>query len=153
MQHFATGTSGAFRTGSATVSPADDLIDMVYGLKAAYRQGACWQMNSKTLSVIRKWKDLDGNYIWQKPMAAGQPGQILGYDVVENEAMPDPGAGALPIMFGNFQRAYVIVDRIGIRLIRDPYTNKPYVHFYTTKRVGGALVNSEAVKFLKMSAS
>lgn len=126
---------------------------MVYGLKAAYRQGACWQMNSKTLSVIRKWKDLDGNYIWQKPMAAGQPGQILGYDVVENEAMPDPGAGALPIMFGNFQRAYVIVDRIGIRLIRDPYTNKPYVHFYTTKRVGGALVNSEAVKFLKMSAS
>lgn len=153
IQHLPTGTSGAFKTQSSTVSPADDLIDMIYALKAAYRSGAVWQMNSKTLGVIRKWKDLDGNYIWQPPVSAGQPGQILGYDVVENEAMPDPGAGAIPIMFGNFQRAYVVVDRLGIRLIRDPYTNKPYVHFYTTKRVGGALVNSEAVKFLKMSAA
>lgn len=153
IQHIATGTSGAFKTQSSTVSPADDLIDMIYAMKAGYRSGAVWMMNSKTLSVIRKWKDQEGNYIWQSALTAGQPGQILGYPVYENESMPDVGAGALPIVFANFRNAYCIVDRVGVRVLRDPYSNKPYVHFYTTKRVGGCLVNSEAIKVLKLAAS
>lgn len=153
LQFLKTGVAGGFKATSATVSPADDLSDLVYSLKAGYRQGAVWMMNSKTLGIIRKWKDADGNNIWQRSMVAGQPETIMGYDVIENESMPNAGAaGAVPIAFGNFRRGYLICDRIGIRLVRDPYTNKPYVHFYTTKRVGGGLVNSEAIKLLKQSA-
>ena len=110
-------------------------------------------MNGKTLSVIRKWKDTDGNCLWQPGLLAGQPSQILGYGIVENEDMPDVGANATPVLFGNYARAYWIFDRIGIRSLRDPFTNKPYVHFYTTKRVGGMLVDSEAVKILKCAAA
>lgn len=151
LQYLKTGVADGFKATTAVVSPADDLVDMIYTLKTAYRQGAVWMMNSKTLGIIRKWKDADGNAIWQRSMVAGQPEMILGYDVVENEDMPDVGAGATPIAFGNFKRGYLICDRIGVRLTRDPYTNKPYVHFYTTKRVGGCLVNSEAIKLLKIA--
>ena len=139
--------------GEIYANPADDLVDLIYALKKGHRTGAQWMMNGKTLSVIRKWKDTDGNYLWQPGLLAGQPSQILGYGIVENEDMPDVGANATPVLFGNYARAYWIFDRIGIRSLRDPFTNKPYVHFYTTKRVGGMLVDSEAVKILKCAAA
>ena len=152
LQYLATGVSAGFKAATATVNPADDLIDLIYTLKKKHRNGASFMMNGKTLSVIRKWKDADGNYLWQPGMQAGQPSMILGYGITENEDMPDAGtAGAVPIMFGNFARAYWILDRMGVRMLRDPFTNKPYVHFYTTKRVGSMLVDSEAVKLLKQT--
>lgn len=150
------GTIQVLDTGVAdnfpVEAPADVLIDLIYSLKGGYRNGAGFMMNSLTLSTIRKWKDKEGNYIWQPSIQMGQPSLILGYGVTENEDMPDIGANALPVLFGNFKRAYSIVDRFGTRVLRDPYTNKPYVHFYTTKRVGGMLEDTQAVKFLRCKA-
>lgn len=148
LQCLKTGVADGFKASG----PADDLIDLIYALKKGHRTGAQWMMNGKTLSALRKWKDGDGNYLWQPALTAGQPSQILGYGIVENEDMPDVGADATPLLFGNYARAYWIFDRIGIRSLRDPFTNKPYVHFYTTKRVGGMLADSEAVKILKCAA-
>lgn len=153
MEHVVTGEAATFVTPSATVSPADCLLTLIYSLKAAYRQGAKFMMNKKTLSVVRKFKDaVDGEYIWTPSIADGQPSLLLGYPVVENEDFPDIGAGALPIAFGNFKTGFCITKRLGIFMLRDSYTNKPYVHFYTTKRIGSMLVNSEAIKILKVSA-
>lgn len=154
VQYVATGTAGAFKTASASVNPNDDLITLIHKLRAGQRNGAAFMLNSATLATIRKWKEYStGGYIWQPSMQAGQPSLLNGYPVIENEDMPDIGSGTVPIAFGNWKRAYTIVDRIGIRTLRDPYTNKPYVGFYMTKRVGGMLVDSEAVKVLKLSAS
>ena len=150
------GTIQAIKTGVAdnfpASTPSDVLIDLIYSLKKGYRNGATFMLNSLTLATVRKWKDSDGNYIWQPSLQMNQPSLLLGYGVTENEDMPDVGAGAFPLIFGNFKRAYTIVDRFGIRTLRDPYTNKPYVHFYTTKRVGGMLEDTQAVKFLLCSA-
>lgn len=153
IQYLPTGTSGAFKTPSASVNPNDDLIDLIYKMKAPLRAGASYMTAGKTLATVRKWKDQEGNYIWQPAMQAGQPSLLNGYAVVENEDMPAIGSGTVPIAFGNWKRAYTIVDRIGIRTLRDPFTNKPYIGFYMTKRVGGMLVDSEAVKVLKLSAT
>ena len=152
LQHVVSGDAAGFKTATATVSPADCLIDLMHAVRAVYRNNATWMMNSATAAIVRKFKDLDGNYIWNRNLIIGQPPTLLGYPVVENETMPDVGAGALAIAFGDFRRAYTIVDRIGTTVLRDPYSNKPYVHFYTTKRVGGFLCNSQAVKLLKISA-
>jgi HK97 family phage major capsid protein len=154
VEYVASGSSGAFRTASATVSPADDLLTLIHAMKSGLRAGAAWMLNSATLATARKWKAYStGDYIWQPGLTAGQPSSLFGYPIVECEDMPDVGAGTTPIAFGNWRRAYTIVDRIGTRVLRDPYTNKPYVGFYTTKRVGGMLVDSMAVKLLKLSAS
>ena len=148
VQHIATGVADNF----PAKDPADILIDLIYSMKAGYRTGAQFMVNSMTLATMRKWKDGDGNYIWQPAMQNGQPGSIFGYGYVTNEDMPSAGAGAIPVVFGNFQQAYVIFDRMGIRSLRDPYTNKPFVGFYTTKRVGSMIANTQAVKFLKCAA-
>lgn len=148
VQHIATGVADNF----PAKDPADILIDLIYSMKAGYRTGAQFMMNSMTLATMRKWKDGQGNYIWQPAMQNGQPGSIFGYGYVTNEDMPSAGAGALPVVFGNFQQAYIIFDRVGIRSLRDPYTNKPFVGFYTTKRVGSMIANTQAVKFLKCAA-
>ena len=145
VQHLATGADGAF----PALDPADLLIDLVHALKARYRAGAVFVMNSKTLAAVRKFKDTDGNFIWRAGLSEGQPGLLLGYPVVEAEDMPDVASGSLSVAFGNFERAYTLVERTGTRVMRDPYTNKPYVHFYATRRVGGALVNDQALKLLK----
>lgn len=150
--YIATGQAG-FDTASASVSPADDIIDMVYSLKQGYRANARFVTNRLTLSSLRKFKDGDGNYIWQPGMTAGQPSAIFGYPVTEAEDMPDVADGAYPIAFGDFREGYIIVDRIGIRVLRDPFTSKPFVLFYTTKRVGGGVYNFEAIKLLKTAAS
>jgi HK97 family phage major capsid protein len=149
IQYVASGAAGAF----ASASPQDKLIDLVHALKPAYRQGAVFVLNSATLARIRKMKDADGNFIWRPGLLEGQPDSLLGYPVVEAEDMPDVAANSFAIAFGNFQRAYIIVERSTTQILRDPFSHKPFVHFYATKRVGGALVNSEALKLMKFAAS
>lgn len=141
-------------TASATAITGDELIDLIYALRSKYRNGANWMMNSVALAATRKLKDTTtGQYLWAPGLQVGQPSQLLGYAIEENEDMADIAADAVPIMFGNFKRGYTIVDRMGTRTLRDPYTNKPYVHFYTTKRVGGMLTDSLAIKLLKMKSA
>ncbi|MEJ6781371.1 phage major capsid protein [Aminobacter sp. Piv2-1] len=140
-----TGVSGALPASS----PSDVLIDTVYTLKAGYRQNANWVMNRKTQASIRKLKDGDGNYLWQPPATPGQRAMLMGFPLVEAEDMPDAAANATPIGFGDFSRGYLVVDRAGVRVLRDPYSAKPYVLFYTTKRVGGGVQDFSAIKLLK----
>ena len=153
LQYFKSGDASGFITASATVSPADCLISLIYGIRKPYRKGSVFLMNSNTLSVISKFKDaVNGLPIWRQSLTEGQPSTLLGYPVEEDENMPDIGANALPIAFGNFKRGFTIVDRMGTRVLRDAFTNKPYVHFYSTRRVGTFLNNSQAIKLLKIEA-
>jgi len=142
------GTLQHIAAAAAAVFTGDELITMVYTLKKSLRTGSKWMMNSLTTAAARKLKDSTGQYLWQPGLAGDQPSTLLGYAIAENEDMPDATTGNTAIMFGNLKRAYLIVDRMGIRTLRDPYTNKPYVHFYSTKRVGGMLQDSNAVKLL-----
>ena len=141
----ATGAAGAFPSSN----PADVLFDLVYGLRAGYRQNAGFVMNRRTQSAIRKFKDAEGNYLWQPPLAAGRAATLIGFPVTEAEAMPDLGKDSLSVAFGDFRRGYVVVDRTGLRVLRDPYSAKPYVLVYTTKRVGGGGQDFDAIKLLK----
>lgn len=144
LQKVHSGTAGDF--------DADDLIKLLYTLKAGYRANGRWMMPAMTLFKVRTFKDqTSGAYIWQPGLQAGQPSSLLGHAVAENEDMPAVAADANAVLFGDFQRAYTIVDRIGTRVLRDPYTNKPNVGFYTTKRVGGMMTDSQAVKVLTLS--
>ncbi len=143
----ATGAAGAF--GS---DPSDRLVELIYALKAGHRQNGRFVMNRKTQALIRKFKDADGNYLWMPPAGAGQAASLMGFPVVEAEDMPDVAANALALAFGDFRRGYLVVDRTGVRILRDPYSAKPYVLFYTTKRVGGGVQNFEAIKLLKFAA-
>ena len=147
--YVASGADGAF----ASSNPTDALVNLAYAPKQGYRANGSWVMNRKTESVIRKFKDSTGNYIWQPGAAAGQPPTLLGYPVAEAEDMPDIASNSYSIAFGDFARGYLVVDRIGIRTLRDPYSAKPYVLFYTTKRVGGGVQNFEAIKLMKFAAS
>lgn len=149
IQHIASGAAGAF----AAANPQDRLIDLVHSLNASYRQGAVFVMASDTLARIRKMKTSDGAFIWSPSLSQGQPGILLGYPVIEAEDMPGVAANSLSIAFGNFKAAYVVADRGETSVLRDPYTNKPFVHFYASKRVGGAVVNSEAIKLMKFAVS
>ncbi len=146
--HIATGVDGALPASD----PSDKLIELIYALKAGYRQNANFVMNRKTQSVLRKLKDADGNYLWQPPAAVGEKASLMGFGLVEAEHMPDIAAGNTPIAFGDFERGYLVVDRIGLRVLRDPYSAKPYVLFYTTKRVGGGVQDFDAIKLLKFVA-
>jgi len=138
----------------STHNGADALIDASESLKQGYRSGANWMMNRKTQSVIRKLKSkTEELYLWQPSIQVGQPATLLGYPITTDDNMPDINSGTFPAAFGNFQRAYLIVDRAGVRVLRDPFTNKPYIHFYTTKRVGGGVQNFEAMKLLKIGTS
>ncbi|MDZ7824510.1 MAG: phage major capsid protein [Ahrensia sp.] len=141
----------ASRQAAAMPSSFEPFIDMIYSIKAGHRQGSNFVSNSLALSAIRKLKDADGNYMWQPSLIAGQPSTFLGYSVVEAEDMPAIAANAFPLAFGNFKAGYLIADRFGVRIQRDPFTAKPYVEFYTTKRVGGDVIDSEAIKLLKIS--
>ena len=145
LGYILTGVSGALPASN----PSDVLIDTVYALKAGYRQNAVWVMNRKTQASLRKLKDADGNYLWQPPLTPGARAALMGFPVVEAEDMPDAAANATPIAFGDFGRGYLVVDRAGVRVLRDPYSAKPYVLFYTTKRVGGGVQDFDAIKLLK----
>lgn len=148
IEQIPTGVSGAF---AAAPNGGDVLIDALMGLKAQYRANATWFMNRATTSLTRKLKDSDGTYLWSPGIAAGQPASLLGYPVASFEDMPNPAASSLSIAVGDMRAAYQIVDRVGIRVLRDPYTAKPFVGFYSTKRVGGDLVNFEAIKLIRFS--
>lgn len=138
----------------STHNGADALTDLVYSLRAPYRANAQWLMNSKTAAAVRKLKSKQEEiYLWANPISAGQPATLLGYPVEIDETMPDIGAGNLPIAFGDFQRGYLVVEKPGVRLLRDPYTSKPYVLFYAYRRVGGGAQDFDAVKFLKIAAT
>jgi HK97 family phage major capsid protein len=147
--YVATGTAGDF-DGDA---PVDAIIDLVYALKAGYRQNGNFVMNRTTQAAVRKLKDADGQYLWSPPLQVGGRASLLTYPVVEAEDMPDIEANAYAIAFGDFRRGYLIVDRQGVRVLRDPFTAKPYVLFYTTKRVGGGVQDFDAIKLLKFAAS
>lgn len=145
---------GAIQVTTAAAAAAivpDELITLAYSLPGAMAQNARFTMNRNSLSAVRKLKDSTNNYLWQPSLSAGQPQTLLSYPITEMAAMPNIATGAIPIAFGDFKRGYLIVDRTGVRVLRDPYTNKPYVNFYTTKRVGGGLLNPEALRVLRMA--
>ena len=135
----------------ATVFDTDGLIDLIYAPQSRYRSNASFVMNRRTINAVRKFKDADGNYIWQPSVAAGAPSSLLGYPLVEMEDMPDIGGGESCVAFGDFRKGYLIADRQGIRVLRDPYSAKPYVLFYTTKRVGGGVQDAGAIKVLRVT--
>ncbi|MEW4449673.1 phage major capsid protein [Qipengyuania sp. JC766] len=141
------GTGDAAGLGSAAELA---LLDLVHALKAGHRQGASFVMNARTLADIRKLKTADGAFLWQPGLVEGQPDRLLGYPVVEAEDMPDVAAGATPIAFGNFRHGYLIAEHTATQILRDPFTNKPFVHFYATRRVGGQVLDSNAIKLLKI---
>jgi len=145
--YIVTGAAGAFPASN----PVDKLIDLVYTPKTQYRQNARFLMNRKTVSAVRKLKDDDGHYVWAPDEAGGST--LLGYPITEIEDMPDIAADAFAIAFGDFARGYLIVDRAGVRVLRDPYSAKPYVLFYVTKRVGGGVQNFDAIKLLKFGTA
>ena len=149
LGYIATGVAGGF----AASNPSDKLIDTIYALKGGYRQNAVWITNRKTQSAIRKFKDVNGDYLWQPAAAADGKATLMNFAVVESEDMPDIATGAFALAFGDFNRGYLIVDRVGVRVLRDPYSAKPYVLFYTTKRVGGGVQNFEAIKLMKFDVS
>ncbi len=148
LQYIETGVAGGF----PAADPEDVLIDLVQALRPPYRQGAVFVMNSATATRIRKFKTGDGAFLWQPGLAAGRPDTLLGHPVIEAEDMPDIAEDALAIAFGNFRAGYLIAERGETRILRDPFTNKPFVHFYATRRVGGQVMNSEAIKLLKFGA-
>lgn len=145
----ASGHASAF----ASSNPSDRLIDLQHALKRQYRANAAWQMNDLTLAAIRKFKDGQGNYLWApSQLMDGAVGQLLGHPVITDDFMPDVGANAFPIAFADFKRAYYVVDRKGMTILRDPFTAVPYVKFVSRRRVGGGIANFEAIKLLKIEA-
>ena len=149
LQYVASGADGAF-PGTA---PENKLIDLVQALRTPYRQGASFVMNSSTLAKIRKFKTSDGAFLWQPGLVSGQPDTLLGYPVIEAEDMPDVASNSLSVAFGNFKAGYLIAERAETVILRDPFSHKPFVHFYATKRIGGTVSNSEAIKLMKFAAS
>jgi HK97 family phage major capsid protein len=149
LGYVVTGAAGAF----AAANPSDALVDLIYALKAGYRQNATFVTNRKTQAVIRKIKATTGEYLWQPPAAAGQPATLMNFPIVEAEDMPDIAADATAMALGDFRRGYLVVDRVGVRVLRDPYSAKPYVLFYTTKRVGGGVQDFDAIKLLKFGTA
>ena len=145
LQYVGTGDAAGFGA-----SPESKLIDLVHTMKAGHRQGASWVMNSATLSEVRKLKTADGAFLWQPGLVDGQPDRLLGYPVVEAEDMPDVANGAFPIAFGNFRAGYLIAERSATSILRDPFTHKPFVHFYACRRVGGQVLDSAAIKLLRI---
>jgi HK97 family phage major capsid protein len=149
LGYVASGAAGAFPASN----PSDVLVDTIYALKAGYRQNGTFVMNRKTQGAIRKFKDTGGGYLWQPPAQAGGRASLMTFPLVEAEEMPDIAANSLSIAFGDFKRGYLIVDRLGVRVLRDPYSAKPYVLFYTTKRVGGGVQDFDAIKLVKFAVS
>lgn len=147
FEHVVTGANGDF-----TTTKADPLQDLLGAFKDQYLQNATWMMRREVRTKIRKMKEATSDrYLWEPSLQAGQPDRLLGYPARVDQYVPAIGTGSLSLAFGDIREAYTIIDRMGIRTLRDPYTAKPYVVFYSTKRTGGGAVNFEAVKFLKFS--
>ena len=147
------GSLGTVASGAdGDFASPDALLDLVYALKSGYRQNASFVMNRRTQAAVRKLKDGDGNYLWAPPAGAEARATLLGFPIVEAEDMPDIGVGSTAIAFGDFARGYLVVDRTGVRVLRDPFSAKPYVLFYTTKRVGGGVQDFDAIKLMTFEA-
>ena len=142
--------TGITAAGAAAVT-TDEVIDLVYSLPSERNQNAKFYLNRSSLGKLRKLKDGQGNYIWQPSFVAGEPSTLAGYPVVEVPGMPNIATGLVSMLFGDMAATYLVIDRVGIRVLRDPFTNKPFVHFYTTKRVGGGVQNPEYMRFLKQA--
>lgn len=152
--YVATGADGDWKDSSGDPgAEADNIIDLVYALKPTFRGNARFVMNRKTVSSVMKLRDADGRPLWHTNLREGQPDMLMGYPVTELEDMADIASDSYSISFGDFRRGYLIVDRIGTRVLRDPFTQKPYVLFYTTKRVGGGMAHWDAIKHLKFGTS
>lgn len=149
LGYVATGADGDF----AAVNAADAIVDLVYALEADYRANASFVMNSKTAGAVRKMKDADGRFLWTDGLAAGEPARLMGYPVLVAEDMPDIAAGAYALAFGDFASGYTIAERPDLRVLRDPFSAKPHVLFYASKRVGGDVSDFAAIKLLKFAAS
>lgn len=149
LEHVKSGANGDF----ASSNPADKLFDLIGAFKDHYLQNARWVTTREVITKVRKFKEATTNaYIWQPGLQQGQPQQLLGYPVTIAQDMPALTTDSLSMAFGDFMEGYQIVDRIGLRTLRDPYTAKPYVKFYTTARVGGGVIDFEAIKFMKFAA-
>lgn len=147
--YVASGASGDF----ASSNPGDKIFDLIGAVKNEYLMNSRFVTRRSVITKIRKFKDGQGNYLWQPSFVMGQPEMIAGYAVTRAEDMPALGSNSLSLAFGDFAAAYQIVDRQGVRVLRDNLTSKPYVKFYTTKRVGGGVVNFEAYKLMKFASS
>ncbi len=152
LGYVVTGASGAFATAGAAVNQGDVLWTTIYRLKQGHRQNAAFMMNRGTIGVCRTLKDGEGRWIWADARD-GAPAMLCGYPTIEAEQMPDIAANSYSIAFGDFKRGYIIVDRVGMSVLRDPYSAKPYIEFYTRKRVGGGVQNYEAIKLIKFGTS
>jgi HK97 family phage major capsid protein len=144
-----TGAQGDFNVNE----PADAIVDVVYALGARYRANATFVMNSKTAGAVRKMKDADGRFLWSDGLAAAEPARLMGYPVLISEDMPDIADGAFAIAFGDFRAGYTVAERPDLRILRDPFSAKPHVLFYATKRVGGDVSDFAAIKLLKFAVS
>jgi HK97 family phage major capsid protein len=148
LEHILSGASADF----AASDPADKLFDVEAAMKPALLAGARWVTRRSVIAKVRKFKSTDDQYLWQPGLQAGAPASLIGYPITLAEDMPALAADSLSMALGNFAEGYQIVDRLGVRVLRDPFTAKPYVRFYTTKRTGGAVVNFDAIKFLKFNS-
>lgn len=149
LQYVGTGAAAAF----ATANPADTFLETIYTLKKGYRRNARWLMNKAVAGEVMKFKDGDGNYLWQPSATMGQPDRFMGYAVSESEEMPDVAANAFPVAFGDFSAGYLLADLVGLRLTRDEITTPGYVKWYARRRLGGKVKKSEAIKLIKIAAS
>jgi len=147
LQYIASGQAAALPTS------ADIFYDLVYSLRARYRNNAQWVTSKLVLASLRKYKDTSNQYLWQPALTAGQPATFMGYGITEAEDMPAVGAGAFSLAFGDFKEGYLIADRVGMRITRDEITTPGFVKFYVRKRVGGKLRNTQAIKLLKIAAA
>ncbi|MEP4011494.1 MAG: phage major capsid protein [Sulfitobacter sp.] len=143
------GNLGYVPSGTNANPEADAIIELVYALGAAYRKNAVFVMNSKTTAKVRKLKDTDGRFLWSDGLAAGEPARLMGYPVLVAEDMPDPATDAMAIAFGDFSAGYTVAERPDLRILRDPFSAKPHVLFYATKRVGGDVSDFAAIKLMK----
>ncbi len=151
---WAWGNLGYVTTGSlGAITDGDPIIELVYALGAQYRAGASFVMNSKTAGTVRKLKDADGRFLWSDGLAAGEPARLMGYPVLIAEDMPDIANDSFSIAFGDFGAGYTVAERPDLRVLRDPFSAKPHVLFYATKRVGGAVSDFSAIKLLKFGTA
>jgi len=149
LGYVATGAAGDF----APTNASDAIVDLVYALGAEYRANATFVMNSKSAGAVRKMKDADGRFLWSDGLQLGEPSRLMGYPVLVAEDMPDIGANAYAIAFGDFRAGYTVAERPDLRVLRDPFSAKPHVLFYASKRVGGDVSDFNAIKLLKFAVS
>lgn len=152
LEDFERGAIGTLESAAIGVLDFDDLIDLQTALKSEYEVSATWAMNRRTKGVIRKLKDVDGQYLWQPLNQEGMANVLLGRPIVMFEDMADVANGSKPVAIADWAETYQIVDRLGISVLRDPFTAKPFVEFYTRKRVGGDVVQQDSIKILRIKA-